>query len=336
MTAANRSLRVESFEDRALPSTLFSFGHIDMPIASFNSGSATIAAHGRASSEFRRDAIDSLARAFRSHEFRDFSGRAFEHSFAWADRLTVFVVLYVESDETNRQPVVHETPATEPVVTPRQFSSAEGGGLDRVPADRGKATNVSPPTTIAIPPLASAASATVPVANVTNSAAFVPAVDGQPRVSVSGVAANSGLGGPLVFLGADPEEGIVVPPTEVPIPPAPIPDIVPPAPPGSEQSTGIAVASFAAKALSGALPFNLAALEAGTREVLSHFASLDAQLPETAGTDADYWWLATAALVTGGVASTIRGNRSQRTDRRSYGFDSVLARWGERNDGRFN
>jgi hypothetical protein len=141
----------------------------------------------------------------------------------------------------------------------------------------------------------------------------------------------------MVFLGEDSDDGMHVPPADGPAPATPLPIVVPPSP-GIEDSpaAGISVASFTSNALSGVLPFNLSALEAGARDILSRVGNLDVELPDNVGGSGEYWWLATAALVTGGVASTVRGNRARWADRRTVGFDSVLAKWGERNGGRFD
>jgi hypothetical protein len=332
MTAPHRPLRVELCEDRALPSTLFSIGHAEWPVGAFASHSNLAESHGRWSRDFARDSLESLAQAFRGQDFQNLSARAFEHSFAWNSGLTVFVVVYFRSAETGSQPVAQETPA-EVVPSRGRFESAVEGGSDRAPTDRGKAANVSPPA-IAIPPIANSVASNQPLgSNATPPAAHAPQVDSQPRINLSGNLASGGLGGPLVFLGVDPAEA---PPADEPAPPLPL-TISPPAPTLEDVPvTAITAASFASNALSGALPFNLSALEAGARELLSRVGNLDVELPDNVGESGEYWWLATAALVTGGVASTIGGNRARWADRRTVGFDSVLAKWGERNGGRFN
>jgi hypothetical protein len=332
MTASYRPLRLESCEDRALPSTLISFNHTDWPVASFASAADVNVFAGRSSREFGRDSLEALARAFRGQDFQNFIARSFENTFARSGGYAVFVFVYVSSKETDSPPVTHEAPAQERL-PPRQFSSAGEGGSDRVPTDPGKAINVSPPA-IAIPPLANADGANLPTdTNASSSPAFPPQIDSQSRITISGNAKSAGLGGPLVFLGVDPTE---TPPADEPPPSIPL-AVLPTVPVIDEApATAISVADFANSAVAGALPFNLAALEAGARDILSRVGNLDVELPDSFGGSGEYWWLATAALVAGGVATSVRGNRARWADRRTVGFDSVLAKWGERNGGRFD
>jgi hypothetical protein len=331
MTAPYRPLRVESCEDRALPSALFSIGHAEWPVASFASTSSMNESTGRSTEGIGRDSLDAIARAFRGQDFQNFIARAFEHNAAWNSGITVFVVVYFQSAERASQPVAQETQADSVLSRGHVTRSAEGG-LDEVPTDRGKAVNVSPPT-IAIPPNVNAVASNQSTGtNATSTAANPQPVDSQARGGVSGTPGNTGLGGPLIFLCVDPEEA---PPADEPVPPAPL--TIPPPIPVVDQipAAVISAASFAGNAVTGVLPFNLAELESGARELLSRVGNLDVELPDSVG-GGEYLWLATAALVTGGVASTIRGNRARWADRRTVGFDSVLAKWGERNGGRFN
>ena len=333
MTAPHRSLRVEACEDRALPSTLFSIGHVDLPVASFASALSMTESHGRSSQDV---GLESIARAFRGQDFQNYFARTFEHSFAWTGGVTIVIVVHFSNSESARQQVPPEA-STEVLQPPRQFASPAEGGEDRVPTDRGKAPNVSAPA-IAIPPIANALASNLPAnANATSTASYRPQVELQPRVGVAGSSSNNGLGGPLVFLGVDPE---VTPPTEEPVEPLPL--TIPPTTSAMEETpaTAISAAGFVSSAISGVLPFNLSAIEAGARDILARVGNLDVDLPESFG-GGEIWWLATAALataalVTGGVASTIGGNRARWADRRTVGFDSVLAKWGERDGGRFD
>jgi hypothetical protein len=84
----------------------------------------------------------------------------------------------------------------------------------------------------------------------------------------------------------------------------------------------------AAAPVSGVLPFDAAAVEAGAVRLLGKLADLTG---ESAGgwDDAERWaWLAAGVLVAGGAAHAARTHRGRRpADRVTLGADSALARW---------
>jgi hypothetical protein len=109
---------------------------------------------------------------------------------------------------------------------------------------------------------------------------------------------------------------------------APIP-VEPPAPPApAEPSAKWEIASAIAP-VAGLIPLNLSALESGVRGVLDGVSDLDAVWSDESGGYEDYLWLGAAMLVAGGMMQAARVHRARSIDRRTLGFDSVLARWGE-------
>jgi hypothetical protein len=109
---------------------------------------------------------------------------------------------------------------------------------------------------------------------------------------------------------------------------APVP-VEPEAPaPAPDVSAGWEIANVLAP-VTGLLPLDLSALESGVRGVLDRISDLDAVWSDDSGGYEDYLWLGAAVLVAGGVTQAARVHRARATGRRTLGFDSVLARWGE-------
>jgi hypothetical protein len=87
--------------------------------------------------------------------------------------------------------------------------------------------------------------------------------------------------------------------------------------------------------LAGLFGLDTAALEGQARQLLARVTDLAAGLPENLGGPEGSTWLVSAAVLTGGVGYALWANGSRRrTARVAVGPDSVLARWGEEHDSR--
>jgi hypothetical protein len=142
---------------------------------------------------------------------------------------------------------------------------------------------------------------------------------------VSVVSAGTLVPGASVAESADPAGPVVAVPA--------VPE--PGAPPVVDAADPIDVDVPGGLPLAGLLGIDSAALEAQARRLLDRVADIAAGLPDELGGTEGSAWLVSAAVLTGGVGYALWANRSRgRAARVVAGPDSVLARWGEEHDTR--
>jgi hypothetical protein len=116
-------------------------------------------------------------------------------------------------------------------------------------------------------------------------------------------------------------EPMLAPTPAEPAPPAPLPPAEPP--------SALPALTNILTPIAGLLPLDQSAVESGVTSVLSGIADLGTAWADDSSGYEDYLWVGAAVLVAGGVTQAARVHRARSTDRRTLGFDSVLARWGK-------
>lgn len=155
-------------------------------------------------------------------------------------------------------------------------------------------------------------------------AAPLPA--GAPVYPVSVVSGGALVPGASVAESGDPAGPVVAVPAVVPEPGTP---------PVADDTDPIDVDVPRGSPLAGLLGIDTAALEAQARRLLNRVADIAAGLPDELGGAEGSSWLVSAAVLTGGVGYALWANRSRgQAARVVAGPDSVLARWGEEHDTR--
>lgn len=337
MTTLSRSLRVDSFEDRVVPSTI-------TLLSRGNSG----ADYGTYFTSHDRGGFDDrIGLSSKGHA----AGHGFvtpqSELFVVTSRFDYPIYIRVITWGGGWNTIVTVTPSPEPArvanVSASEGSSPDGSTSSQVVTSRSSShassnndsstsrvtasasANISVPVNVPGGPTADATSSTADAAEL----AAHQVVQTVPPAAFESRPDFGHLSVPIVA-----EVELFIAPaadnSDVPQSPEPPPaqDDMPVAIPATANVTPPVVS--VGDPLPGLFPFNFTAIESGVRGVLDRVANLEHAWSETPASAEDYLWLAAASLVAGGVAQAAWTRRARPTDPRTLGLDSVLTRWGER------
>ena len=333
MKSSRHSLRVESFEERAVPATLISFADpsTGQPVALMTRDGADL--------NIRPGSYLAMLNLHR-HELRLVSGydgfRAAPGDFP----VVVRVVTWNGGWNTNvgRLPAASNTSEPQAPESRIDQSAESGRGGDTSPSTKSTASSGQKSSTasegVSIPD-GSIANGQAMEASRNHDTVRASARTELPPTIPAAFESRLNSTHRIVLVASELDllavDGAATPGASQSDEPPVVDDVRDAGPmpaPMVEQSPALVIAN---DPLLGALPFNLGVLEQSVRGVLDRVSELTAAWPESTTSTEDYLWLGAAALVAGGVMQAAWTRRSRPTDLRTLGFDSVLARWGDRN-----